>query len=496
MLASVPALDVQQAGLQTIYIGQVALGPITVGDLVIDNVDVSTSAAQITLQDVRVTVTIHVSVEWSVHIGMPDWIPDINEGDTYDLGSFSVGPVPIGTIVVPGVNNIHLDIPTLQAQNVSVAANPIGLSLHNASAEQVHATNVALPAAGFTLAGLMLNSVQGNNISVPAAHIDQATVGHPAARGGRSYQRDRPQFAGIEAWPAAERLIDMLTTISEADIQKSGVNTVNVGQVNIGPIQIGQLLITDFELNTAGDGAFLRNFRVTITYTMRLDWHLHIEVPGHVMDDSGSEDLDSPTFIVGFGDVRVPGLENLKIDLASLSVSNVAAVANAVSNLQLGAAVAEQIQARNLKLPAQGFTLAGLGIGGLNIGGFGVPAASLDSVTIGRVHGDAFPLGQMSLSNLALPSVSTPDITGQGVDVTATPKPKAFHLDLGCLDLTLKVNPQAEAQIDQLVIRNVTASTSIGKIELQNVVAPYELLNLTLSQVGIDTISVPTVAIA
>jgi hypothetical protein len=36
---------------------------------------------------------------------------------------------------------------------------------------------------------------------------------------------------------------------------------------------------------------------------------------------------------------------------------------------------------------------------------------------------------------------------------------------------------------------------SIGKIELDNVVAPYELLNLSLSQVGIETISVPAVAI-
>ena len=111
------------------------------------------------------------------------------------------------------------------------------------------------------------------------------------------------------------------------------------------------------------------------------------------------------------------------------------------------------------------------------------------------MHGDATPFGQMALTNLALPSVSVPDIVGQGIDSVATPKPKAFHLDLGCLDLTLKVNPQAQAHIDQLLIHNVTASTSIGKIELHNIVAPYELLNLTLSQIGIDLISVPTVAI-
>ena len=39
-------------------------------------------------------------------------------------------------------------------------------------------------------------------------------------------------------------------------------------------------------------------------------------------------------------------------------------------------------------------------------------------------------------------------------------------------------------------------ATAIGKLELNNIVAPYELLNLTLSQVGIDTITVPTIAVA
>jgi hypothetical protein len=287
----------------------------------------------------------------------------------------------------------------------------------------------------------------------------------------------------------------MRTTISEADIQRSSVGTVSVGQVGIGPITIGQLILTDFELNTAADGAFLRNFVVTVTYKMSLDWHLHIDLPGKVIDDSGTEDLDSPTFIVGFGDVRIPGIENLKIDIASLAVDNPTASINPVSSLQLGAAVAEQIQARNLRLPTGGFSLAGIGLGALNVGGVGVPAATLDGVTIGRIHGDSTPFGQMALSNLALPSVAVPDIVGQGVDAVATPKPKAFHLDLGCLDLTLKVNPTAEAHIDQLTINNVKANMSIGKIELDNVVAPYELLNLSLSQVGIETISVPAVAI-
>src|SRR6266851_1174422 len=192
----------------------------------------------------------------------------------------------------------------------------------------------------------------------------------------------------------------------------------------------------------------------------------------------------------------VPGYENIRIAIDKLTLDNPAATINPVSNIQLGAAVAEQIQAKNLKLPTAGFSLAGLGLGALNVGGFGAPAATIDAVTIAKVNGDTTPFGQMSLSNLGLPASQIPDIVAQGVDSTATPKPKAFHLDMGCLDLVLKVNPTAQAHIDQFIIRDVKASGSIGKIELHNVVAPYELLNLTLSQIGIETISVPAVAIA
>lgn len=288
----------------------------------------------------------------------------------------------------------------------------------------------------------------------------------------------------------------MLTTIDQASVQRTGVNAVDVGQVAIGPIRIGRLVLTSVSLSTAAASAELSNFRVTISQQMTLDWHLHIDIPGFPVDDSGSEDLGTPTFSCDFGGVRIPGLENLKIDIATLAADSVAATAAPLSGLQLGSLVAEQIQAHKVTLPTSGFTIAGLGLGALRLGGVGVPSANVESLSIGRVHGEAFPLPNVTLSNVALPAASVADIVSQSVDAVATPLGKAFHLDLGCLDLTLKVKPRAEAQIDRLTIAGVSLGASVGSIELQNVVAPYELLNLTLSQIGIDTIQVPTLALA
>jgi hypothetical protein len=174
----VPALNVQQASLQSIDLGSVTIGPVTVGDLVLSNTDVNMAATKLVLQSVSVSMSIHFLLDWNIHIGMPDWIPDINIGDTYDLGYLNIPAFNIGDVTVPGVTNIHLHIPTVVAQNMSLRADPLSVHAGAAAADQIHVANAALPAGGFTIAGLTLNSVQGSAVSVPDATLDSASIGH------------------------------------------------------------------------------------------------------------------------------------------------------------------------------------------------------------------------------------------------------------------------------------------------------------------------------
>ncbi len=183
MHVNVPALDVNQASLQTIDIGTVAIGPITVGSLVVSNTDLNMAVNNLLLQDVTVSMRIHFRFMWNIHIGLPDGIPDFDEGATYDLGDlhippFGLPPIPIGDVLIPGITNIHLSIPTITASTVSVNASPLGLHLDTAIADQIHGTNTTLPVGGFSIAGLSLNSVDGTAVSVPDAHLDSATINH------------------------------------------------------------------------------------------------------------------------------------------------------------------------------------------------------------------------------------------------------------------------------------------------------------------------------
>jgi hypothetical protein len=179
MKLKAPALNVQQASIQTIDIGQVVIGPITVGNLVLSNADFTISAANGVLTDASISISIHISVEWSVFIGLPWPFDDISFGDTYDLGSIGFGPINLGNVVIPGLNNIHLHIPSLTAQQISIApSSPVTIQLNNAIADNINATNFTLPSQGFSLAGMALASVNGSGLGVPAAKMDQATIGH------------------------------------------------------------------------------------------------------------------------------------------------------------------------------------------------------------------------------------------------------------------------------------------------------------------------------
>jgi hypothetical protein len=192
----VPELNVQSVGMTFFAVGQIGIGPITVGELVVHDVDFRMNAGVGFIRGMTVKVKIHIDFEWAVHVPLPWPFNDINVGGTENLGTYTFKLPPVGDVTIPGLSNININIPSLTAQNVTASANPMAnVQLNNAVAEQVTARDVVLPSAGFTIAGLTLNSLEGDNVSVPAAVVRQATIGHvrgdPLNVGELAHQRAR-----------------------------------------------------------------------------------------------------------------------------------------------------------------------------------------------------------------------------------------------------------------------------------------------------------------
>jgi len=112
------------------------------------------------------------------------------------------------------------------------------------------------------------------------------------------------------------------------------------------------------------------------------------------------------------------------------------------------------------------------------------------------VHGDPAAIPALSLADLQLPSAQIPTIDST-VPLTI---PLVFQgpsagFDAGILRVKLTITPSLTTHVNHLQIAGATASASAGQIVLHDVTLPYDALNITLSQIGIDTIDIPNFTI-
>ena len=289
----------------------------------------------------------------------------------------------------------------------------------------------------------------------------------------------------------------MKITIPQANIARSSVQQVNVGEVKIGAVKIDQLMLNNVHVQSSTGIAEMRNVNVALTMVFGLDWRVGVTIsmPDGIPDvdfsDSGTLDLGTLRLGIGLGDVALPGLAALAFDVSNLAVNDLSAIVGPIKNLKLGAALAERIQAQNLVTPSNGFDITGLGVAGISAVGIDVPDAAIAAATIGRVSG-SLPIAALRIPSVELPQAAIPRLASQTVDATSNPVvSKMPTVDVGLLAATLKVTTTAAFHLDELRIDNIRASASIGEIALKNVVLPYEVLDITLSQIGIETIEVP-----
>lgn len=290
----------------------------------------------------------------------------------------------------------------------------------------------------------------------------------------------------------------MKISIPQASVGAARVQQLGVGEVRLGPAQIGRLTLSDLKLRTATGVAQMRNLKLMLTLGFALKWSvgLVIDMPDPFGDinlsDGGTLDLGSLTLGIGFGHVTLPGLADLALDVPSLQVPGLSALVGPLKKLNLGAVLAERIRAEGLVAPAQGFTLGGLGLGSASAQGITLDGASVAAASVGRISGGSVPLATIGIPGVALPAVTLPRISCQAIAATAQPVvTKLPPADAGLLKATLTVTTTAAFAMDELRIDGVKASASIGEIALKDVVLPYEILDLSLAQLGIEQIDIP-----
>lgn len=267
---------------------------------------------------------------------------------------------------------------------------------------------------------------------------------------------------------------------------------IDVGQLTLGPVSIGRLIVRNVDFAMSMGRGQLRNLRVTVTLRLSLEWRVSVDL---IVDDftrSGTWDLKDPRLSFGFGSVDLPGLTSLTVDLDELTAQNLTASTGPIANLNLGAIIAEQVRATNTTAPAAGFNLVGLGLGAARADGVAIPAITASEVTVGRVTGGNVPIQAMTIGDVAFPSAGAGEVRSSNLDVNAVAPAHVISAGGGLLRISLRIVPEARTQIDEMVLTNISGATTIGAIEVRDVVFPFEVLNLTLADLGVNLIEIPT----
>src|SRR5881397_2971996 len=106
--ASVPQTRIAKVSVQQVDIGQLSAGPLSIGKLVLDTVHVGVSTGTVRLRNLRVTVSLRMTLDWKVVVVIP-WVGRFEWGSTIDFGTQSV-TVPLGNVAVPGLQTLSLDL--------------------------------------------------------------------------------------------------------------------------------------------------------------------------------------------------------------------------------------------------------------------------------------------------------------------------------------------------------------------------------------------------
>jgi len=283
----------------------------------------------------------------------------------------------------------------------------------------------------------------------------------------------------------------MRATVPELTAARAGVARIDVGQLSVGPATIERLVVRNVRFAMSAGVGQLRNFRITIRLTITLTWTVSVDLLFDDFTRSGTWEIGRPSIPFGFGNVTLPGLNSLTVNLTEMTAQNLTASSGPIANLNLGAAIAEQIRAQSTSLPATGFGLTGLGLVALRGEGVTVPDATVSEVGIGRISGGNVPIPSLAIPNVAFPNTAVGEIRSRDVDVRAVGQTVVFNAGGGLLRISLRVIPEAHVRIAEMILTNINASTSIGSIVVENVVLPYEVLDLRLADVGINNIEIP-----
>jgi|GEM_PF-540013 len=295
--------------------------------------------------------------------------------------------------------------------------------------------------------------------------------------------RDFLTRLGVLAGQATRQL-----TLDSVGVNSASLNNVEISQVQLGSASIGGIRIENVDARLEQSSAFLQNVRSLLELHFTLEWEVDLGWIGHWGDTNDLGSIDIP---VDLGNINIPDLDNIALDIPQVDIPAAMAAMQPINNLQLGTFSLSGMDVNKATLPAAGLTLTGMGVGEVGISSLSVPGATTQAIKLAS----AAPaldvvLPGATVHNLTIPQTSIPTITSGAFDTDATASAKSLTVNLGILKLTLKVTPTVHLDVGAMAISDAQLSASIGAVSVTDIHLPVSVQGLTASSLDAHGITV------
>jgi hypothetical protein len=312
----------------------------------------------------------------------------------------------------------------------------------------------------------------------------------PEAGGGTGLAEPGARFAAQLA-AAVIRRIEVPSFVSMSGQAAS----IRIGEISLGEANIDQIDVFDLQTRFSTGNIFLSDARALVEIRVVLHWWWDV----WPFSDSGDVTLGTVDFPFPIGDVGIPALSNIRLEVPTATLDDVRATLQPVTNLDLGGGTFENLRVADTLVPSAGFGLGGLGLGAVRLNQVAVPAVSAASLRLGRFAPSApLALPSLRVEGIELPAASVPRVESEGLilvrDVTSSPW-QSPSFGFGPAGIRVRLEPKFHMFIERMVIQNLTASASVETIQVRNISAPAALRDVRLDGLQLEQLTIERITV-
>ena len=279
-------------------------------------------------------------------------------------------------------------------------------------------------------------------------------------------------------------------------------NSIKIDAIKLGDTTVDRIDVVDAKTEVDTGTVTMENARAIVSLRLTFNFGLHIRMPWGIPDIDIDRSIPIgtiPSFNFDIGDISIPALNNIELDIPSATLDDIQASLEPVNNLDLGGASFNGLKLDNTVLPTAGFGLGGMSLGVLNLSEVSIPAISSARLSVDEFSPDnPLLLPSICINNIELPSTSAPRVTSDGPVVVpgVTSGSQRIGLTGGFLEANIDIAPTLNIAISSMAINNISAISTISKIDLRDLQSTVQVTGITVDGLQLNNVELESVSTA